>query len=258
MRRMLALPSKHSVVIAALALCAVAAARPANAGVFADKYAKLGGSSGPLGASTSAINKCADGVGLYQTFVHGALYYLPSLGDAFAVYGSFYDGGIYAKWSSLGLERSLLGYPITDVTGCPDGRGRYNHFQFGSIYWTPETGAHETHGAIRDKWAELGWERGFGYPLTDELTTPDGKGRFQDFERCSIHWTPETGAHETHGAIRGLWASMGWERSWLGYPTSDEQAYPGVNGGRVNYFQGGYIVWVPVPGFGAVAKHYQQ
>lgn len=205
MRRMLALPSKHSVVIAALALCAVAAARPANAGVFADKYAKLGGSSGPLGASTSAINKCADGVGLYQTFVHGALYYLPSLGDAFAVYGSFYDGGIYAKWSSLGLERSLLGYPITDVTGCPDGRGRYNHFQFGSIYWTPETGA-----------------------------------------------------HETHGAIRGLWASMGWERSWLGYPTSDEQAYPGVNGGRVNYFQGGYIVWVPVPGFGAVAKHYQQ
>jgi uncharacterized protein with LGFP repeats len=27
------------------------------------------------------------------------------------------------------------------------------------------------HGAIRDKWAALGWERGVaGYPLTDETT----------------------------------------------------------------------------------------
>jgi uncharacterized protein with LGFP repeats len=246
MRRILALSKNSSVVVAALALCVVAAARPANAGVFANKYAQLGGSGGPLGAPTSAIYKCADGQGLYQNFVNGALFYHPSLGDAFAVYG-----GIYAKWAGLGYERSFLGYPITDETGCPDGRGRYNHFQFGSIYWTPQTGAHEVHGGIRDKWAEFGWEQGFGYPLTDETSTPDGKGRYNHFERCSIYWTPQTGAHEVHGAIRDLWASMGWERSWLGYPISDEEDVSG--GGRINYFQGGTIFWTPQGG--AVAYH---
>ena len=29
-----------------------------------------------------------------------------------------------------------------------------------SIYWHPDTGAHEVFGAIRGKWAELGWETG--------------------------------------------------------------------------------------------------
>ena len=36
------------------------------------------------------------------------------------------------------------------------------------------TGANETRGAIRSKWAELGWEQSFlGYPITDELSIPD-------------------------------------------------------------------------------------
>ena len=50
-------------------------------------------------------------------------------------------------------------------------------------------------GAIRDKWAELGWERSFlGYPTTDEWPTPDGVGRFNDFQGGSIRWHPDTGA----------------------------------------------------------------
>jgi hypothetical protein len=60
------------------------------------------------------------------------------------------------------------------------------------------------------------------------------------------YWTPQTGAHEVHGAIRDLWASMGWEQSWLGYPISDEQDAPG--GGRISYFQGGSISWTPQGG----------
>ena len=73
--------------------------------------------------------------------------------------------------------------------------GRFNHFQGGSIYWHPDTGAHEVHGAIRDKWEELGWERSaLGYPTTDERPMPDGVGRFSDFQGGSIHWHPDTGA----------------------------------------------------------------
>jgi uncharacterized protein with LGFP repeats len=61
-----------------------------------------------------------------------------------------------------------------------------------------------------------------GTPLGEEETTPDGEGAFQHFLHGSIHFTPETGAWETHGAVMDLWGKLGWEKSFLRYPTSDE------------------------------------
>jgi hypothetical protein len=155
------------------------------------------------------------------------------------------NGLIRVKYRELGWEKSVCGFPITDELPTPNGIGRFNHFENCSIYWTPATGAHEVHGAIRDHWASLGWERSLcGFPITDELPTPDRIGRFNHFENCSIYWTPATGAHEVHGAIRDHWASMGWERSWLGYPISDELSTED-GGGRISQFQNGYIIWYP-------------
>jgi len=206
------------------------------------KHWSLGGNSGWMGVSTTSIRTCPDGIGQYQHFVHGSIYYHPSHG-AHEVHGS-----IKARWKSLGWERSVLGYPITDETKTPDGIGRYNHFQRGSIYWSPSSGAWEVHGAIRAKYSSLGWERSFlRYPLTNETTTPDGIGRFNHFQGGSIYWTPSTGAHEVHGAIRARWQSMGWERSDLGYPTSDELVVFGGDG-RISHFQGGSIYWSPTLG----------
>jgi len=140
-----------------------------------------------------------------------------------------------------------LGTPTTDELVAPDGIGHYRHYQNGSLYWSPGRGAHLVHGRIRDKWAQTGWEQGFGYPLTDELGTPDGAGRYNHFQSCSIYWTPQTDAHEVHGAIRERWAQLGWERSYLGYPTSDEiQATDGVH--RYSLFQHGSIVWTAQSG----------
>jgi uncharacterized protein with LGFP repeats len=105
-----------------------------------------------------------------------------------------------------------LGYPITDETGTADGVGRYNHFQYGGIYWTPKTGAHEVHGPIYDEWARLKWERGvLGYPLTDEEETqeeilPVGMGRtlwYNQFQNGIIYWTPKTGAQVLGGSRGG-------------------------------------------------------
>jgi uncharacterized protein with LGFP repeats len=80
-----------------------------------------------------------------------------------------------------------------------------------------------------------------GYPVTDEMATPDGVGRFNHFSRDgSIYWSPSTGAWSVHGAIQNQWASLGWERSALGYPTSDEYA---ITGGRRNNFVSGTITW---------------
>ncbi|MEX3959985.1 LGFP repeat-containing protein [Trinickia sp. EG282A] len=201
------------------------------------KYSQLGGAKGLLGSSIASMQASSDGLGYFNQYRNGAIYWSP-LTDAHEVQGLIRD-----KWNSLGAERSFLGYPLTDETSTPDGVGRYNHFQGGSIYWTAATGAFEVHGLIRDKWASMGWERSFlGYPLTDESGTPDGVGRFNHFQGGSIYWTPATGAWEVHGAIRDKWASMGWERSFLGYPVSDEMATPDGRG-RVSNFQRGSITW---------------
>jgi uncharacterized protein with LGFP repeats len=61
-------------------------------------------------------------------------------------------GAIRDKWLALGGPSSFLGQPLTDELGTPDGVGRFNHFQGGSIYWTPTIGAHRrqaAHGAAR-------------------------------------------------------------------------------------------------------------
>jgi uncharacterized protein with LGFP repeats len=93
----------------------------------------------------------------------------PSIANTHEVHGA-----ILAKYQDLGGESSFLGYPTTDESGTPDGVGRFNHFQAGSIYWTPSTGAHEVHGLIRDYWSAHGWERNaaLGYPISDE-SIPD-------------------------------------------------------------------------------------
>ncbi|HNV33618.1 MAG TPA: hypothetical protein PKK81_11820, partial [Nitrospira sp.] len=214
-------------------------------GLIRDRWAKLGWERSFLGYPLTDETTTPDRIGRYNHFQGGSIYWTPATG-AHEVHGA-----IRGRWASLGWERSFLGYPLTDETTTPDRIGRYNHFQGGSVYWTPATGAHEVHGAIRGKWASLGWERSFlGYPLTDETTTPDGVGRYNHFQGGSVYWTPATGAHEVHGAIRALWASMGWERSFLGYPTSDELSTEDSTG-RYSEFQHGSIYWSP--GTGALA-----
>ncbi|MEO8053153.1 MAG: hypothetical protein ABI833_22335 [Acidobacteriota bacterium] len=211
-------------------------------GLIRAKWASMGWERSFLGYPLTDETTTPDGVGRFNHFQGGSIYWTPATG-AHEVHGD-----IRGKWASMGWERSFLRYPLTDESTTPDGVGRFNHFQGGSVYWTPATGAHEVHGDIRGKWASLGWERSFlGYPLTDESPTPDGVGRFNHFQGGSVYWTPGTGAHEVHGSIRNLWASMGWERSFLGYPTSDELPTEDATG-RYSEFQHGSIFWSPATG----------
>jgi len=150
-------------------------------------------------------------------------------------------GAIDAKYRALGGCGSVLGVPKTNEVAAPDGVGRYTVFDRGSIYWTQATGAFEVHGVIRDQWSALAWETGpLGYPISDELQTPDGVGRYNVFEHGSVYWTEATGAHEVLGMIRDKWKEVGWEAGALGYPVSGEYA---VAGGRKSDFQHGSITW---------------
>jgi hypothetical protein len=155
--------------------------------------------------------------------------------------GGVASGAIEVKYEALGGCGSILGIPRTNELGTPDSIGRYTVFDKGSIYWTPSTGAFEVHGVIRDEWKVLAWEAGpLGYPISDELQTPDMKGRYNVFERGSIYWTEATGAHEVLGVIRDKWKELGWEAGALGYPISGETE---VAGGRTSEFEHGSITW---------------
>lgn len=105
----------------------------------------------------------------------------------------------------------------------------------------------EIHGDIYKKWRQLGGVN-WGVPNTDELPCVDTIGRFNHFnnDTASIFWSPQTGANRVWGDIWRRWVELGYERSYLGYPTSDEVDFP--DGGRVNSFQNGGIYWWPDTG----------
>ena len=204
-------------------------------GAIRDAWRDLGWERSALGYPTTSEQVTPDSSGRYNNFQGGSLYWSPSTG-AFEVRGS-----IRATWSGLGGQAGPLGYPLTHERLAPDGRGRYNHFQGGSIYWSPATGAYDVRGSLRDTWSALGWELGpLGYPTTGERVAPDGVGRYNHFQGGSIYWSPATGAYAVQGAIRQRWASLAWEAGPLGYPTSNEYDVPG---GRRSDFQRGSISW---------------
>lgn len=110
------------------------------------------------------------------------------------------------KFAALKAGGFDLGSPKGPETVCPDQTGRFRHYNHGSIYLHPHTGAHEVHGDIYTKWASLGWEESWlGYPRTDE--GPVGTdGRINHFQNGDIKWTPTAGAVDQ--------SSVAWQAYW--------------------------------------------
>lgn len=132
-----------------------------------------------------------------------------------------------------------------------DDSGCFWHFDAGSIYYTPDVGAYVVHGAIRDKYAALGWEQSaLGYPVTDELSLNDAAdGRISYFQYGAILWNSEDGAFAVWGLIWEAYNEMGTVFSALGYPLSDESLFSSSQvDGRFNQFEHGVIIWSPRTG----------
>jgi peptidoglycan/xylan/chitin deacetylase (PgdA/CDA1 family) len=239
-------------VAAAVGLLAPPALADSSAAIDAH-HLSLGGAAGPLGAPVSPVQPVPGGEA--RSYERGQIL-VSSTTPPRAVWGA-----IFGRYSAMGRTESVLRFPVTDELPAPDGRGRYNHFQGGSIYWTPSTGGREVYGAIRGRWSALGWERSVvGYPVTGELATPTRPGRYNHFERGSIYWSPSSGAHEVYGAIRARWAGLGWETSVLGFPVTGELGTP-TKPGRFSHFQGGSVYWSPATGahevYGAIRETWQ-
>lgn len=97
---------------------------------------------------------------------------------------------------------------------------------------------------IKSKWLANGGSTGFlGNPTTNTLTTPNGLGYYNHFDGGSIYRKKTFNeAFTVYGLNRAKWSNLGWENSFLGFPTTDESDTYN-KGGRFNHFEGGSIYY---------------
>ncbi|MBJ8346247.1 alpha/beta hydrolase-fold protein [Antrihabitans sp. YC2-6] len=207
------------------------------------------GQAGAIGGVVGAngwIGDCLTGEysvagGIAQDFRFGRVFFSQATGPQIV------SGRIGGAYQANGGPAGPLGLPVSAEQGAPDGRGRFQLFQHGSIYWTPQTGAHAIRGAILDEWGKQGFEAGpLGYPVAEEVKTPNKDGIVQGFEIGAMYFNQATGAKRVQGLIFQKYGSLGYEDSWLGFPKSNEVAVKDF--GKFNEFEGGNIYWSPLSG----------
>lgn len=143
-------------------------------------YRKHGDINGWIGFPKSDEMNGANG-GRMSFFDNADIYWHPNTG-AFEVHG-----GIKEKYNALGASGSFLGYPISDENSILKNGleiGRSSNFEFGTIFWSRATGAFEMHGLlIKSYMNTFGGPAGeLGFPMSDELGSPKGNFRFNNFQ----------------------------------------------------------------------------
>lgn len=179
----------------------IATAQGAEIGSF---YRSLNLGNGILGWPEN--NETSYLGGAYQTFNHGYIYKTAAGGTFYVLKGPVYD-----KWANAGGIGGQLGWPEMSETVLPDGKGHFERFNHGHIYWSPAHGAYVVKGKIFNEWANKGWEKGpLGYPLSDYVpesrvsgTTaasnlPHSTNGYQKFEGGVIFYS------QTAGGVAGL------------------------------------------------------
>lgn len=157
-------------------------------------------------------------------------------------------GDINTKWVALGGGSGPLGCPLyAGEKGTADGVGKFTEFADGDIYWSPSTGAHDIRDAILTSWASYGWERGLGYPTSDQ-TKEGADGLYNTFTKGAAHYTPAGGVTASGFAVdaqRLATANVGGKA--CGTNTLGGTAFYGSctgNGGQPEYWCADFAKWV--------------
>ncbi len=70
-------------------------------------------------------------------------------------------GEIYKKYKTLNRWEGVLGVPTTSELNLTSGKGRYNGFKGGQIYWAPSTGSQAFWGKVEKLYATTGYDTGW-------------------------------------------------------------------------------------------------
>ncbi|MEU2347426.1 reprolysin-like metallopeptidase [Modestobacter sp. NPDC049651] len=145
-------------------------------GAIAAKYAAFGGPARlgyPVGEE--GTDRRVPGA-WYSSFQYGDVIWSAGTG-AHAVAGE-----LLRWWQSTGAAAGPLGLPTGDDTWLTG--GSMTAFQFGSIYWSPSTGARDLRGAVLTDYLARGGPAALGFPVTATYRT--AAGLRADFQFGSI------------------------------------------------------------------------
>ncbi len=214
-------------------------------GAIRGAYQSTGFENGVLGYPVMGPEQCGlKNGGCYQMFQGGAILWSGATNAQISP-----NGPIRTAYSETGFENGYFGYPVSgQICGLRDG-GCYQMFQGGAMLWSKASGAQpSTFGAIRGAYAALGFENGrAGYPTSREFCGSKNGGCYQMYQTGAMVWGPGLGAFfSPFGAIRGVWASQGFEYGWMGYPLTNETCSSSSNCQQV--FQGAVLTWTPSSG----------
>ena len=138
-----------------------------------------------------------------------------------------------------------IGAATTGVYASSKG-GVFQRFERGVGYWSPATGAQFVGEPVLSAWGAYGYQTGsMGYPRSGGVAGVGGS-RHQIFEGGIAYWRPGGRVSFIRGSILTAWAASGWERSWMGLPTSNEIA--SSKGGVFQRFERGVGYWSPATG----------
>lgn len=129
------------------------------------------------------------GCGRVQDYTRGTIAWSSATG-AHEVHGA-----IWTRYRQANGARGFLGLPLTDEAADAGPRGAVQPLPGRlRLLVRRDRGARGARRHPREV-GGAGLEAGFlGYPLTDELLTPDLVGRFTQFQGGSVYWSPGTGA----------------------------------------------------------------
>lgn len=142
-----------------------------------------------------------------------------------------------------------IGARITDGEGDAIDGGKYAHFENGSIYWHPTTGAFAIPKAIFEKYEQLRWEQSYlGFPIGRHTvltnpTTGEPWGDVQGFQGGAIYRRYGQSGYAVTGMIRAYWNRAGFENGRFGRPISDEIWADDTGTVRYQNFEHGRITW---------------
>jgi uncharacterized protein with LGFP repeats len=198
-------------------------------------YRAAGGPTGSWGYPTSSANPITSptGDGSGQNFEK--VQALSSASGLFAV-----PNQAKATYADLGWVRGELGWP-SSAAACRSGSCA-QATQNGWLGYTGATAYAVTgDAAVRYK-AAGGMNGSWGYPTSGltAITTPNGDGSGQNFERVQLLTSP-AGTFTVPKAVNTVHAAAGWVRGTLGWPTAAASCTTAT---CAQTFQGGYIAGV--------------
>jgi len=219
------------------------------------KYQTLGGEQGALGKAVSEEQATPSGLGSFQDFEHGMIFYHSDYG------AHVLSEAVERKWKSSFMAneqvigsgdasiRDYMGFPTSDTLPTSEG-GEVCYFERGMIVVRANGNSVVIFGLLYQAYRTHADIQGhLGLPVGDQRPAAGG-GYAVQLEQAELYWHPSTGAFEVHGDILQKYRSMGAESAFLGYPVSDEQ--PVFKGsqqiGALSHFQSGTIYWSATTG----------